>query len=388
MNRIQVKPRSVIAEIPVVVFRKVRVMGGLRPKGVGVILSNVAISRISLYRALMAGGSFFQSSLFKILIFLIGTVVIGALFAPLLYFGGKHVVAQGWLAGGWFDGINNSMERAYFSRYFNRAILLGALLMIWPTLRWLNPRTFPQRRPRPSFGAMREQLLLSENPLWWRHLLLGFFLAAGTLLLLGWFYLGQGWYEARDAGKPLSQILATALGTAIAVGLLEEFVFRGALQAVLAKLLKPKSLFWCIAVFFAIIHFFNAPTTLNIETVSAGSGFWMVGKIFEHFFSQFANPYFLFAEFAVLLAIGLVLGYTRMKTGSLWLGIGLHAGWVFGVKTLSPLTQRAFASGEMMPWLGDNLRVGAVSCLVVSLTGLVLWFWLRKKYRSPFVSRE
>ncbi|MDP4849412.1 MAG: hypothetical protein NWQ95_03585, partial [Verrucomicrobiales bacterium] len=77
-----------------------------------------------------------------------------------------------------------------------------------------------------------------------------------------------------------------------------------------------------------------------------------------------------------------------MKTGSLWLGVGLHAGWVFGVKTLSPLTRRAFDPGEMMPWLGDNLRVGAISCLVVSFTGLLLWLWLRKKYSSPFLPRE
>ena len=77
-------------------------------------------------------------------------------------------------------------------------------------------------------------------------------------------------------------------------------------------------------------------------------------------------------------ALGLVLGYTREKTGALWLGIGLHAGWVFGVKTLSPLTTRAFDRDAMMPWLGDTLRVGAVSFFVVALTGLAMWLWLRR----------
>ena len=336
----------------------------------------------------MGEGSFFQSTVFKILIFLLGTVVIAAVLAPFLYIGGNYVVAQGWLAGGWLDGLNGSMERAHFSRYFNRAILLGSLLMIWPTLRWLNIGRPRQRGRRPSGQEIREQLFLTVNPAWWRHLLVGFLLAGGTLLLLGWLYVEQGWYNAIEGGEPLSGILLSAVGTAVAVGLLEEFVFRGALQAVLSKLLKPGMLFWVIAVFFAAIHFFNVPGMADFGPITAGSGFRMLGRIFEHFFSQFANPYFLLAEFAVLLSIGLVLGYARMKTRSLWLGIGLHAGWVFGVKTLSPLTQRAFASGEMMPWLGDNLRVGAVSCLVVSLTGLVIWLWLRKKYESPFSSRE
>ena len=49
---------------------------------------------------------------------------------------------------------------------------------------------------RPTGEAMREQLLLEANPVWWLHLLVGFVLAGGTLLLLGSFYVGLGWYEA------------------------------------------------------------------------------------------------------------------------------------------------------------------------------------------------
>ncbi len=332
---------------------------------------------------------FLQSSLFKILVFLLGTALLGALLAPPLYLGGKYAVAQGWLEGGPLGGLHDSMERARFSRYFNRAILLAGAILIWPALRWLGAG---QSGGGAAAGApplsRREVLLrrldLSPNPRWWGHLLAGFGLAAGSLLLLGWLYVGLGWYTLREAGKPLATILLEALGTALAVGFLEELVFRGALQAVMAKLLRPRVLFLVLAAFFAVIHFFNPPHGLEAGEVTATTGLWMVGQIFGHFFSQFARPSFLLAEFAVLFAIGLVLGYTRMKTGSLWLGIGLHAGWVFGVKTFSPLSVRAFAPETMMPWLGETLRVGAVSCLVVSLTGLGLWLWLRRRYRDPF----
>ncbi len=327
---------------------------------------------------------FLQSAVFKILVFLLGTTVLGALLAPALYLGGKHVVAEGWLEGGWLDSLHGSMERAKFSRYFNRAILISALILIAPTLRWM--------RTTGSAPASREKLAtswqLDPNPRWFAHLFIGFAVAGGTLLLLGGFYLNQGWYEWRDAGKPMIGILAGALGTGFAVGFLEEFVFRGALQAVVSKWLRPVASYLAIAAFFALVHFFNAPRTLEAGEVNLVSGFWMIGKIFEHFFSQFANPSFLLAEFAVLFAIGLVLGYTRLKTRSLWLGIGLHAGWVFGVKTLSPVTVRNFDPGAMMPWLGETLRVGAVSCLVVTLTGLGLWLWLRPRYGDPFRSPE
>ena len=230
--------------------------------------------------------------------------------------------------------------------------------------------------------------MLEKNPSWLSHLLIGFLIGGGSLLLLGWFYVSQGWYDLRDAGKPLSRILVNALGTGIAVGLLEEFVFRGALHSVVSKILKPRATFFTIAIFFAVIHFFNAPRHLEVPEVTITTGFWFVGEIFAYFFSQFADPYFLFAEFAVLFAIGIVLGYTRMMTNSLWLGIGLHAGWVFGVKVLSPLTQRTFERAEMMPWLGDTLRVGAISCLVVTVTGIGLWLWLRKKSRPAVSTAE
>lgn len=328
---------------------------------------------------------FLQSAIFKILVFLVGTTVLGALLAPALYLGGKHVVAEGWIEGGPLDSLHGSMERAKFSRYFNRAILLSALILIAPTLRWMRRGGSDAEKPRQSLAVSWQ---LDPNPRWLSHLLIGFFLAGGTLLLLGVIYVQQGWYEWRDAGKPLAGILAGALGTGLAVGFLEEFVFRGALQAVVARWLRPVATFFVIAVFFAIIHFFNAPHGLDAREVDLLTGFWMIGKIFEHFFSQFARPSFLLAEFAVLFAIGLVLGYTRLKTRSLWLGIGLHAGWVFGVKTLSPVTVRAFEPGAMMPWLGETLRVGAVSCFVVALTGVGLWFWLRRRYRDPFRATE
>ena len=197
-----------------------------------------------------------------------------------------------------------------------------------------------------------------------------------NIAVIGSGYVGLGWYQSRDAGEPVGSILLSALGTGAAVGFLEEFVFRGVLYAVLARVLGPRALFYTVAVFFAVIHFFHAPRTLEIGDVGFGTGFWMVGRIFAYFFSQFGDLYFLLSEFAVLFAIGVVLGYTREVTRSLWLGIGLHAGWVFGVKVLSPLTQRAFERAEMMPWLGDFLRVGLVSCLVVTLTGIGLRLWL------------
>ncbi len=316
-------------------------------------------------------GSLFQSTGWKVLVFVLGTVLLGAILAPMLFFAGKLVVEVGWLIDiPILDRLHGSMERARFSRYFNRAILGGALIMLFPTLKWL------------SAGASQgvrlgwwDRLQIQSNPAWRSHLFVGFLLAAVPLLLLGWFYVHQGWYEVQEARNSLFSVMFSALTTGLVVALLEEFVFRGALTSIFSGLLKPWPLLISVAAFFALTHFLKPPVDAEITQVTMGSGFHMLGLIF----SQFGDFYFLAAEFAVLFAIGWVLGYTRLKTNSLWLGIGLHTGWVFGVKTLGPITKRAFDPAAMMPWLGGNLRVGLASCLVVCLTGLVLWLWLNRK---------
>lgn len=302
-------------------------------------------------------------------IFVVGTIILGALLSPPLFWGGKTLVDKGWIKDvPVLDSLHGSMERAKFSRYFNRGILLGALLMLFPTLRWLNV-------DRKHKTSLQERLQVSANPKWGIHLLGGFCLAAIPLLCLGWFYVSQGWYVTRESDKVLIGILGSALLTGLVVGLLEEFVFRGALTSIFSQLLKPWPLLISIAIFFALVHFLKPPAGADITEVKALSGFRMLVLIF----SQFGNWYFLAAEFLVLFFIGIVLGYTRLKTQSLWLAIGLHAGWVFGVKTLSPLTARNFKPSEMMPWLGSNLRVGLASALVVCVTGVIVYFWVGRQ---------
>ncbi len=332
---------------------------------------------------------FLRSHLFTVLVFLAGTTLLGAALAPWIYLGGKHVVAVGWLEGGWLGGLHDSMDRGRFSRYFNRSLLLAGALLLWPALKLAGRNRRSGESPAPASGESRTDtaraaLGLEPNPQWARQLLSGFGLAAAPLLLLGWTYVALGWYDAVPPARSVAAILLSALGTGIAVALLEETVFRGALHALAARLLRPRALLLSVAAFFAALHFCNPPHGLEAEKIDAATGFWMVGQIVSHVAAQFARPSFLLAEFAVLFAIGLVLGYARMKTASLWLGIGLHAGWVFGVKTLSPLSVRAFAADAMMPWLGDTLRVGAVSCLVVLFTGFLVWLVLRGERRDPF----
>lgn len=322
-----------------------------------------------------ANRSLAQSVGFKVAVFVVGTILLGAILSPLLYIGGKHVVAKGWIENvPVLESLHGSMDRAKFSRYFNRGILAGALLMLYPTFRWL----LAGRNQDQEKVSLRQWMQLRQNRHWWQHLGLGFLLAGVPILILGWVYVKMGWYVPKENADGLLGVLFAALFTGFAVSFLEEFLFRGALTSIFSGLLKPLPLLLGIAIFFAIVHFLKPPKGADITEVTAWSGFHMLGLIFGHF----DEPDFL-AAFAVLFAIGLVLGFTRLKTQSLWLGIGLHAGWVFGAKTLGPMLRINVKFPEKMPWLGKDIASGLIATSIVCATGLIVWLWLRKGSQQP-----
>lgn len=314
-----------------------------------------------------------RSDSVKITLYVLSVIVLGALLAPPFYHLGQMALERGWLDSGPLASVADSAERAQITRYFNRALQFSALALAWPFLRWIgvgNSSDGPRRGGRFAWLGLR------RDPLGWWNLALGFAIAAGTLLLLGWIYVEIGWYRGNDAAKPWLQMLASGLGTGISVALLEEVLFRGALFAVVLRTARPLAGLFFLSGFFAIVHFLKPPAGLALPTVEWHTGFWLIGQIF----GQIGDVDFLLAELVLLFCVGWVLGWARLKTGALWLSIGLHAGWVFGVKFYASATRKVAAVDDMLPWAGPNLRVGINSVIVVCLCGVLLALLLRRRF--------
>jgi membrane protease YdiL (CAAX protease family) len=81
----------------------------------------------------------------------------------------------------------------------------------------------------------------------------------------------------------------------------------------------------------------------------------------------------LLAGFTTIFALGWVLGYATLRTRSLWMAIGLHAGVVFVKMTFSKFTKREL---EYPPWIGSELQIGLVPLAVLALCGVSVWLWL------------
>ncbi len=309
-----------------------------------------------------------QTAPFKVTVFILASIFIGALLTPPFYWIGQSLIRSGFFEGKPILGLDlhDELIRAELPRYFNRAMLAGALICIWPTIRWLGAR--------PS-----QFLKLDPNPRRFAHLGFGFALGAVSLLALGWILVQTGVFRSYDEADPVAEILFTAAVSAFAVGFLEEFFFRGCLLGLALLTARRLAALAFVSVLFSAVHFLKPPQGLDLpDPVTWSSGFWLVGQIF----AQFGNPAFILAEFITLLAVGWILGYARLKTKSLWLPIGLHAGWVFGIKVFSALTRRAMDLDETLPWIGKDLKSGLVALVMVSLTGLIVWLTLKFQPRT------
>lgn len=290
-----------------------------------------------------------SSALPKLLLYLALVMFGGALLAPALFDLGQW--AKSWLpqAGSTGQWLYEEIHRAKFTRYFNRAVLVCALLFIWPFLRWMRP----DRNMLPAWKPLAPGLKQWGT---------GFALAAGLLLILGLVFFQLGAYRLRSQphwfrfGEPMS--------AALGAGIVEEFFFRGLLLGLFLRTMSTRTALLACTFVFALVHFLKPPEGWQIAdaAVTWSSGFTVLGQIA----AGFGDVEFLLAEFATLFAVGWVLARVRMQTGALWASIGLHGGWIFGLKYFSALA--AYKDG-WLPWIGNNLKIGLMPLVTVLLTG-------------------
>jgi len=286
----------------------------------------------------------------------VGCVLLfGAVFSPPLFF-----AAQKWIAASPEGLVAEIIGHRAFPAYFNRVALVGALVGLWPLFRVMRISKPEVIGRYPSQG-------------WYKLFGSGFFLATCLLLLMGVAFIYLGAYKMKT--EPRWTDAFSPILSALAVSGLEEFLFRGAILGILCRSLGARSgLFWT-TLLFAVVHFLKPPADESIANadVTWTSGFWVISQLFRGFGSV---EYFV-EEFLTLAAVGFVLGWVRLRTESLWGCIGLHAGWVFGLKYFGGLKNNTkdLRNGEWIPWIGENLKIGLAPLLVVLLTGVLMVFW-------------
>jgi len=334
-----------------------------------------------------------ESDVLKIFVYVAATLVLGAALAPWLYQLGKGLaeVFHEKEGNGLIKYVAAAAERAHFPKFFDRAMMLAALLLLLPLTAWLRLSRPPgSYRDTPWSLGLPDHLVISgrgqplrRNPAGWWQFGTGFAIAAGLLLLSGWLLLQAGCFMWKDAaastrGVPnklpmqidLFKALTKVLPGALVVALIEEVLFRGLLLGIFLRTMRAAPAIALLSFLFAFVHFLEPPALARVpDPESANAGFLLLGQIF----GRFADPLSLVSRFSILAAVGVVLAYARFRTASLWLPVGLHLGWVFGMGMFKAATWPVVGLPEAVRWLvGLSLLEGLLPLSMVVLTGIVV----------------
>jgi membrane protease YdiL (CAAX protease family) len=281
----------------------------------------------------------------RLLVYLLATVLVGALLAPPLFWAAQALAARGSLT---------FLAHYDFETYFHRALLVAALALLWPLIRSLEVRSL-------------NDLGLVQNPNRWRDLLAGFVLSIVPLLCCGAILVATPIYSLR--GTINWPGVVRAIGAAAVVPIIEETFFRGLVLGSLLKTGRQGLSIFITSALYSIVHFLKAPEHTSVDVT------WISGfNSIAHAFEQFTDPLLIGAGFTTLFLIGWILAEARLLTRSLWLPIGLHAGWILASGVFNKIALR---QQMILPWLGKNLLVGIVPLAVAGVTWLLMRSWLK-----------
>jgi CAAX protease family protein len=284
--------------------------------------------------------------------YFIAIILGGALLAPILFWSAQALAAH---------GVFPFLAKYDFDTFFHRAILIAAVLLLWPLLRISNVRSLAD-------------LSLAPNQHWARDVGSGVLLSVIPLLFCGALLIALHVYSFRHVfvWPRLGKIVLAA----ISVPFIEETFFRGIVLGLLLRTGRKLLSVVAVSALFAAVHFLKG-SEREPAIVTWTSGFQSIGDAF----AGFGDPMMVLAAFATLFLIGCILADARVLTRSLWLPIGLHAGWIFASGTFSWLARRQM---DALPWIGKNLLVGIIPLGLAAVTWLLMRRWLKRDRASLF----
>jgi uncharacterized protein len=277
-----------------------------------------------------------------LVIYIVVVFLGGALLAPWLY----------WLAQAGAATFPKLVD-APFHRFVSRSLQVLALAGLWPLLRGLGARS-------------AADLGLVKPTGHWRKMFAGFLLGFTSLAVLGVLALvggGRVLEQHLALAEVSKELLAGAL-TAITVGVLEEIFFRGGIHGGLRRVLDWRYALGMSSMIYAIVHFFAR--TKDPASVNWLSGLDQLGLMLRGFtdWQQIVPGFFN------LSLVGAILAFAYQRTGNLFFSIGLHAGWIFSLRSYTVLTKSAPHTNV---WLwGSSRLIDSWLALVVLLLTLIV----------------
>jgi membrane protease YdiL (CAAX protease family) len=288
----------------------------------------------------------------RLLIFVTAALAIACLISPWMALGAD------WFSATWPHLLP---ERVPFSKVFNRAFMIAGIVSFIIYRRWLLP---PDLHP----------LLFPGYRVAVRNFLTGWGLAVLSMVLLATAMVATDVFDAYfrlSLATSLSRI-AGALAAGTTVGFFEELFFRGILFLGLSEHGRRIRAYLFTNLFYAALHFVKPGENYFMDELDLLAGFRHLLTTFE----PFLEPLAIAPGLIGLFLTGVVLSYALERTRNLYLSIGLHAGWIFCLKSFRVFGN--FSRGDLgwafgstdpkivsgvMTWLGILLVALAIALL-------------------------
>lgn len=283
----------------------------------------------------------------------LGPLLIGMLVGPQVY---RSLL--------WLDahGVSvSSLFRIHFRRVVSRCVMIAAILLLVPILK----RTGMASADGLGFRASSRTAV--------RHVLGGLLVGCASMSALYVIGLWTGVFLPGPHASVPATIVAKTAGyfvAALVIALLEEPFFRGFLFGATRR----HASFWTAAlitsVLFAVVHTPKPVAPPELDGTAWTAGF----QLLPHLFAG-VNKDQLVPTLLTLFVMGLVLCRTVERFGSVFPALGLHAGWVWSMRTAAALLMKNPSNPAYVFWQSPFVAKGyaglamAVVFLVV-VTGL------------------
>ncbi len=256
----------------------------------------------------------------------------------------------------WAD-IADSVFTSPFRRLNDRVVLVAILVLLVPAYRLSG------LSGRAVFG-------IPKRKDWARLFGAGLIVAAASMLIVYMIGLFAGVYRPGEVGGDVvSELLKIIIGMLL-IGVIEEILFRGYILTAMRKSLGAAPAILLSSALFASVHFIK-PAEPEI-TNQWYSGFLLYSDLFAKAGDTF------WPEVCTLFCMGTVLATLSHWTRSVYITIGLHAGWVWIMMLFRLFTEN---QGRLV-WLygpGEWISKGWVGPIMALIVWAVV-FATRKKW--------